>query len=71
MNFTDTLLDRRMMSTDNNEYAMGLNDENEWDENIMDYEVPLDDRLDDYLSEERDNENALYNESGFDRERIY
>ncbi len=42
MDFADTLLDRRMFSTDTNEYATGLNDEN-----------------------------LVYNESGFERERIY
>jgi hypothetical protein len=28
MNYADTLLDRRVFSTDTNEYATGLNDEN-------------------------------------------
>ena len=56
-----------MLSTDNNEYATGLNDENRWEENIMDYDVPLDDYLD---GGEGDRE-FIYNESGFDRERIY
>jgi hypothetical protein len=65
MTYADTLLDRRAFSTDNNEYATGLNDENEWDENIMDYNVPLDD----YIDSEED-ESHLYNETGFDPERV-
>lgn len=59
-----------MFSTDTNEYATDLLDENEWDSNIIDYDIPLDQRLDDYVDGEYD-EAALYNESGFDRERIY
>lgn len=42
MIFTESLLDRRMLTTDTNEYAMGLNDENEWDESMADDEMPLD-----------------------------
>ena len=66
IDFADTLLDRRMFSTDTNEYATGLNDENRWDENIMDYDVPLEDYLDD-----NGDDSLLYNESGLYRERIY
>ncbi len=55
-----------MFSTDTNEYATGLNDENRWDENIMDYDVPLEDYLDD-----NGDDSLLYNESGLYRERIY
>jgi hypothetical protein len=69
MNYADTLLDRRAYSTDTNEYATGLNDENEWEEDILDDEIPLDNRLDDYLSGETEDNPRLYNESGFDRER--
>jgi len=52
MHFADIVSDRYMFSTDNNEYATGLNDENEWEENIMDYGAPENERLDDYLNGE-------------------
>ncbi len=42
MNFADTLLDRRMFSTDTNEYATGLNDENQWEESYI-YDTLSDD----------------------------
>jgi hypothetical protein len=58
-----------MFTTDTNEYATGVNDENEWEENIMDYDVPLDQRIDDYL-DDADAERYLYNETGYDRERV-
>ncbi len=51
MNFADSLLDRRMFSTDTNEYATGLNDENQWEENFIEYDSPGDD----------DDENLVYN----------
>ena len=70
MNYLLGFSDRYAFSTDTNEYATGLNDENEWDENILDYNVPLDERLDDWY-EESDNSEYGYNESGYDRERIY
>lgn len=67
MIIAESFFDRHMLSTDTNEYATGLNDENEWEENIMDYDVPLDQRLDDY-----DDDDFLYsyNETGYDRERL-
>jgi hypothetical protein len=70
MNYADTLLDRRAFSTDTNEYATGLNDENEWEENIVDTEVPMDELIDDYLSGDNSDDPWLYNETGFDRSRI-
>ena len=51
-----------MLTTDTNEYATGLNDENEWEENIIDSDIPLDDYLDDQIDGTQ-----LYNESGFMR----
>jgi hypothetical protein len=69
MIFAESFFDRHMLSTDNNEYANGLNDENEWEEDIVEYDVPLDDEADEFL-ENSDNARQLYNESGFDRIRI-
>ncbi len=76
MNYSDSFSDRHAFSTDNNEYATGLNDENEWDDNMMDYDIPLDERMDDWYEEfDSGGRNAgsryVYNESGYDRERIY
>ena len=45
----DSFSDRRMYSTDTNEYAYGLNDETEWEENSHDYDVSLDDEISDYF----------------------
>jgi hypothetical protein len=70
MNYADTLLDRRAYSTDTNEYATGLNDENEWEENILDSEIGLDSLADDFLVGETDDDTYLYNETGYSRSRI-
>lgn len=70
MILSDGFSDRHKFSTDNNEYASGINDENEWEENIVDYDVPLDERLDDYLDDSDRDDKNLYNETGFDPERI-
>lgn len=67
--FADSFFDRRAFSTETNEYATGINDENEWEENILDYDVPLDQRMDDYL-EDPDEKEYVYNETGYDPERI-
>ena len=48
MDFADTLLDRRMFSTDTNEYATGLNDENQWEENYI-YDALSDDEDEDLV----------------------
>ncbi len=67
--FAESIFDRYMFTTDTNEYATGLNDENEWEENLMDYDTPLDERLDDYL-DDPDGERYLYNETGYSRSRV-
>jgi hypothetical protein len=70
MNFDDTRADRQIFSTDNNEYAEGLNDENLWEEEILDYDVPLDDEIGEYCSTLDEHRRPLYTENGFDEERI-
>ena len=35
--------------TDKNEYATDLHDENRWQENMIDHDLPLDDYLDDMI----------------------
>jgi hypothetical protein len=69
MTFSDSFSDRHILSTDNNEYADGLNDENEWEENILDSEIPLDDDISDWYDDPEDSREE-YNETGFDRRRI-
>lgn len=59
-----------MFSTENNEYAIGLLDENEWEEDILDYEPSLDNEEADYF-ENPDSGRPLYNEEGYRRERLY
>jgi hypothetical protein len=61
MDFADTYLDRRMHSTDTNEYATGRLDENEWRANMIDYDHGA--RFDDYDFAEREPE-MLYNGLG-------
>lgn len=62
--------DRQILSTGNNEYAAGLNDETEWQENIEDYDIPLDDEIADYFADPDEAARPLYNESGFDKNRL-
>ncbi len=69
MTFAESLFDRHMFSTYNNEYANGLNDENEWEENLLDYDVSSDVEVDDFLMDP-DYARKLYNESGYNRSRI-
>ncbi len=73
MTLADGYFDRYSSSTYNNDYANGLNDENQWEENILDSEVPLDDEESDFL-ENSDSAHAysheMYNETGYDRHRI-
>ncbi len=43
--------DRQIISTDNNEFVDGDRDENLWDEDLANEEIPLDDNLPDELYE--------------------
>lgn len=70
MNFTESYFDRYMFTTDTNEYATGINDENEWEEDILDSDVPLDDEEDDFLLNSDTAREMMYNETGYDRLRI-
>ncbi len=71
MTFADSYFDRHMFSTYNNDYATGLNDENEWEENILDDNVPLDDEESDFLeTTDSARDYYSYNETGYDRHRI-
>lgn len=67
---SDIPADRQIFSTGNNEYATGLNDENEWQENIVDYDIPMDDEIADYFEDPDEAARPLYNETGYDKNRI-
>lgn len=72
MVFADSYFDRHMLSTANNEYAEGLNDENQWEENIVDSQIPLDDEESDYfetVASARASAREYYNEMGYDMSR--
>ncbi len=58
----DYISDRVVDSTDNNEYADGDRDENFWEEDIVDTEIPADDRFSKYMDEDHRPE---YGEEGF------
>jgi hypothetical protein len=70
MTFDDTRPDRQIFSTDNNEYAEGLNDENLWEEEILDYDVAMDDDTGQYCATLDERKRPLYSENGFDEYRI-
>ena len=55
--------DRTIDSTDNNEFATGLNDETLLAENLVDID-PLDDMIPDAVNEAGEGDRPLYNESG-------
>ena len=61
--------DRRIDSTDTNEFANGMRDETLLAEDIYDdtaTDVPLDDDIPDAVNENMEEERPLYNESGMD-----
>ncbi|MDR2891030.1 MAG: hypothetical protein LBV18_05440 [Alistipes sp.] len=77
MRTQESYFDRHLFTTDTNEYATGLNDENEWEEDLLDRDVPIDDENDDFLLNFHDARRLgsdparmAYNETGFDPLRI-
>ncbi|MDR0907434.1 MAG: hypothetical protein LBM63_02315 [Rikenellaceae bacterium] len=70
MEIDDRRADRQILSTDNNEYAEGLNDENLWEEDILDTDVPLDDDIGEFCSTLDEHHRPLYSDTGFDENRI-
>lgn len=62
--------DRRIDSTDTNEFANGMRDENLLAEDLVEdavEDVSLDDEIPDAVNENRDEDRPLYDESGMDR----
>jgi hypothetical protein len=66
----DVRPDRQIFSTNNNEYAEGLNDENLWEKGILNVDVALDDEIGEYYATPDVRERPLYIENGYDEERI-
>lgn len=62
--------DRQVLSTDNNEFAEGLNDENLWEEDIVDINIPIADDIPDGVDETGIADRDPYNENGYHEDRI-
>lgn len=57
--------DRKIESTDNNEYSEGLRDENLVEQDGWDSEIPLDDYIPDIIDETGEEDVEMYNEEGY------
>lgn len=57
--------DRQIISTDNNEFSDGDRDENLWDEDLTDTDIPTDDDIPDGVNESRERPRPEYDEEGF------
>lgn len=62
--------DRVIDSTDTNEYAEGLRDETIAEEYLIDTEVPIDDEIPEGVNETQEGERPLYDEQGYDENRL-
>lgn len=60
--------DRIVDSTDNNEYAEDMRDENLVGEDLWDSEIPEDDEIPDGIDELGEGERPLYDEEGYEHE---
>lgn len=57
--------DRTVDSTDNNEYAGVMRDENLWDDDLIDTDVLISDRIPDEAGETRDADRPIYDEQDY------
>ena len=57
--------DRTVISTENNGFAGGERDENLIDEELLETEIPLDDRIPDAAHEDAENDRPVYDEEGY------
>lgn len=57
--------DRRILSTENNGYAQGIRDENLWDKELIDTEIPAADIIPIKANEAGVKKRSVYNEPGF------
>lgn len=56
---------RTVISTENNGFAGGERDENLIDEELLETEIPLDDRIPDAAHEDGENDRPVYDEEGY------
>lgn len=57
--------DRTVISTDNNGFAGDERDETLIDENLVETEIPLDDRIPGAVHEAEENDRPVYDEEGY------
>lgn len=57
--------DRTVLSTDNNGLAGNERDENLWEEDLVDTQIPLDDRIPDGVDEIAGDVRPVYDEEGY------
>jgi len=57
--------DRTVIATENNGFAGGERDENLIDEELLETEIPLDDRIPDAAHEDAENDRPVYDEEGY------
>ena len=57
--------DRTVISTQNNGFAGTERDETLIDENLLETEIPLDDRIPDAVRETEESERPVYDEEGY------
>ena len=60
--------DRTVLSTDNNGYAGNERDENLIEEDLVDTEIPVDDRIPDGIGEIVEDDRPVYDEEGYRHE---
>lgn len=57
--------DRTILSTDNNGLAGNQRDENLWEEDLIDTQIPVDDRIPDGVDEIVEDDRPVYDEQGY------
>lgn len=60
--------DRTIFSTDNNGFAGNERDENLVEENLVDTEIPIEDRIPDGIDEIVEDDRPVYDEEGYRNE---
>lgn len=57
--------DRAVLSTENNSLAGSERDENLWEEDLIDTQIPVDDRIPDGVDEIVEDDRPVYDEQGY------
>ena len=65
MDIVEFPTDRTVISTDNNGFAGNERDETLIYENLLETEIPLDDRIPDAAHEDAENDRPVYDEEGY------